>query len=156
MMRWGLNFFGRLACLTLFVSGHGLVASAADKMVVPAVTLYPGDKISSEQLLVKQKPAYLQPVQMLVQNVEQMVGKTPVRVLPAGKPVLTSFLAMPKLVKPGTTIRTYFQSGGITILGVAQSLQAGAYGELVQARNLSSGVVITGYVQHDGSLRIMP
>jgi flagella basal body P-ring formation protein FlgA len=156
MMRWGLYFFGRLACLTLFVSGHGLVASAADKMIVPAVTLYPGDKISSEQLLVKQKPAYLQPVQMLVQNVEQIVGKTPVRVLPAGKPVLTSFLAMPKLVKPGTTIRTYFQSGGITILGVAQSLQAGSYGELVQARNLSSGVVITGYVQHDGSLRVMP
>jgi flagella basal body P-ring formation protein FlgA len=156
MMRWRLNFFGRLACLAVLVSGHGPIASAADEMIVPAVTLYPGDKISSEQLLVKQKPAYLQPVQMLVQQVDQMVGKTPVRVLPAGKPVLTSFLALPKLVKPGTTIRTYFQSGGITILGVAQSLQAGSYGDLVQARNLSSGVVITGYVQHDGSLRIMP
>ncbi|MGI9514177.1 MAG: flagellar basal body P-ring formation chaperone FlgA [Anderseniella sp.] len=156
MMRRGLNFFGRLAFLSVLVSGHGLIARAADEMIVPAVTLYPGDKISSEQLLVKQKPAYLRPVQRLVQNVDQMVGKTPVRVLPAGKPVLTSFLALPKLVKPGTTIRTYFQSGGITILGVAQSLQAGSYGDLVQARNLGSGVVITGYVQHDGSLRIMP
>jgi len=156
MMRWGLDFFGRLACLTVLVSGHGSIANAADQMITPAVTLYPGDKISSEQLLVKRRPAYLQSVQRLVQRIDQMVGKTPVRVLPAGKPVLTSFLALPKLIKPGTTIRTYFQSGGITILGVAQSLQAGSYGDLVQARNLGSGVVITGYVQHDGSLRIMP
>ncbi len=156
MMRWGLHFIGRLACLTMFVSGHGLIASAADQMIVPAVTLYPGDKISAEQLLVKQKPARLRPVRMLVQRIDQMVGKTPVRVLPAGRPVLTSFLTLPKLVKPGKTVRTYFQSGGITILGIAQSLQAGAYGDLVQARNLGSGVVITGYVQHDGSLRIMP
>lgn len=156
MMRWGLHFFGRLACLTVLVSANGLAANAADQMIVPAVTLYPGDSISNEQLLVKRKPAYLRSVQRLVQSADQMVGKTPVRVLPAGKPVLTSFLTLPKLVKPGTTIRTYFQSGGITILGVAQSLQAGSYGDLVQARNLSSGVVITGYVQHDGSLRVMP
>ena len=156
MMRWGLNFFGRLACLSVLVSGYGPVARAADQMIVPAVTLYPGDKISNEQILVKRRPAYLHSVQRLVQRVDQIVGKTPVRVLPAGKPVLTSFLALPKLVKPGTTIRTYFQSGGITILGVAQSLQAGSYGDLVQARNLGSGVVISGYVQHDGSLRVMP
>jgi flagella basal body P-ring formation protein FlgA len=46
-----------------------------------------------------------------------------------------------------------FQSGNITITGVAQAAESGSAGEIVSARNPDSGALVRGVVQPDGSLR---
>ena len=51
-------------------------------------------------------------------------------------------------------IETAELEGGLTITTYAAALQAGGVGDLIKVRNPESGIVVTGTVQPDGSVRV--
>jgi flagella basal body P-ring formation protein FlgA len=54
----------------------------------------------------------------------------------------------------GALVSLVYQADGLDIVTTGQALQNGYAGQLVQARNLDSGIVVTGIVQPDGSIRL--
>jgi flagella basal body P-ring formation protein FlgA len=70
-----------------------------------------------------------------------------------GQPIPRVAIREAYVVIQGKTIPVVFQSGTVTITGVALALESGSAGEMISARNPDSGIVIRGIVQPDGSLR---
>jgi flagellar basal body P-ring formation protein FlgA len=154
--------FLRLANLVRLLPLAGLLVqplaalSAEDTILVPVVTIYPGHVINQQQFRPIPRPRHIPRDMALVRDVSQVQGMAAARLLPIGRPVLLVHLQQPILVRPGMAVTVFYDSNGIAITGVAQSLGEAAEGELVKARNLETGMVISGYVQHDGSLRVLP
>ena len=48
----------------------------------------------------------------------------------------------------------FFAGGGLTITAVGTPLQNGSIGDFIPVRNIESGVVISGTVMDDGSVRV--
>ena len=139
------------------MTGIPVTAFARDNVILlPATTVYPDQPLSPSQFRVVERPAHLPDSLPLLTSQDEIAGKVPTRVLPAGHPVLLAYLKRATVVRPGMTVNVFFQSGGITITLVAQALGEGGIGDMIMARNLESGRSIRGLVQHDGSLRVMP
>ncbi len=58
------------------------------------------------------------------------------------------------LVETGKPVQVRFVQGVLEISVAGVPLQAGAAGDLVKVRNIDSGVVFTGTVMGDGSIRV--
>jgi flagellar basal body P-ring formation protein FlgA len=127
-----------------------------DNILVPVTTIYPGQIIEEQQFRPVPRPRHIPRDMALVREGVQVHGMAAARLLPAGRPVLLVHVQRPKLVRPGMPVNVFYESAGIAITGVAQALEEAAEGELVRARNLETGGVVSGYVQHDGSLRVLP
>jgi flagella basal body P-ring formation protein FlgA len=130
--------------------------AAEDTILVPVVTIYPGQIIRQQQFRSIARPRHIPRDMALATQGSQVHGMAAGRLLPVGRPVLLVHIQRPKLVRPGMAVNVFYDNAGIAITGVAQALQEAAEGDLVKARNLETGAVITGYVQHDGSLRVLP
>ncbi len=89
----------------------------------------------------------------LVTDEESLIGKTARRTLLPGQPIPKVALRESYIVFQGKTVPIIFQSGTVTITGIALALESGSAGEMISARNPDSGVVIRAFVQPDGSLR---
>ena len=75
------------------------------------------------------------------------------RTLLAGQPIPQNALRDPFVIRQGKTVSLIFQSGNISITGIAVALESGSAGEIIGARNPDSGMTVHGVVQADGSLR---
>ncbi len=131
-----------------------LLTMPAALAVFPAlkVAAYTGDTITPEMVVLV--PAGHQSVLgSIVTDKESVIGKMARRTLLPGQPIPRNALREPYTVLQGKTVSLVFQSGSITITGVALALESGSAGEIVSARNPDSGIVVRGVVQADGSLR---
>ncbi len=134
------------------VAFPGVSPEAAPRTLpVPTVTIYPGDVISSAQL--SERRFALQGGSVFDTR-EAVVGKVARRTLLPGKPIALNAVREPHAVNLGGTAIAIFQAGGLTITSKVQPLKAGAVGEVIEARNIDSGKIITGTVQADGSIRV--
>ncbi len=129
-------------------------AFAADGEAVPVLrhTVYPGDIITADMIDLKQAGS-LQGLGAFVTDSQNLVGKTSRRTLLPGQPIPKTAIREPYAVFQGKNVPVVFQSGTITITGIAQALESGSAGDIVTARNPNSGVVIRGVIQSDGTLR---
>ncbi|MGO9485848.1 MAG: flagellar basal body P-ring formation chaperone FlgA [Rhodomicrobium sp.] len=151
-MRMKLRRLG-VAMALCFPAG-AFAYDAGGAAVFPAlkVTAYPGETITAEMVVLV--PAGHQTVLgNIVTEKESLIGKMARRTLMPGLPIPMNALREPYAVHQGKTVSLIFQSGTITITGVAVALESGSTGEIVNARNPDSGTVIRGVVQADGSLR---
>jgi flagella basal body P-ring formation protein FlgA len=126
----------------------------AERLPVPAVTIYPGDVISEDMLTERDYPEGTAARYPVVAFADAAVGLVARRTLPAGKAIPNNAVAEPDLVTRGSMIRAYYDVGMLTMEAMVLPLQNGALGDQVQARNPDSGKVIVGTVMADGSLRI--
>jgi flagella basal body P-ring formation protein FlgA len=58
------------------------------------------------------------------------------------------------LVKRGEPARLVFQEQGLVIVMQVEALQNGGAGSFVRVRNVDSGLVVSGRVQQDGTIRV--
>lgn len=121
---------------------------------VPAVTIYPGDRISEAMLKDRAFPEHYRFRTAVVESPRVLSGKTARRTLRPGEPIPLNAVDDPKLVTRGTQAAILFEEGGLSITGVGIPLQSGALGETIQVKNVDSGRIITGRVQADGRIRI--
>jgi flagellar basal body P-ring formation protein FlgA len=133
-----------LAAVPAAAEPHGLP--------VPAQVIYPGDKITAAMLVDAGDASQPQPNALL--DRADIIGKMARRTLLPGHGIPAIALEEPRAVTMGALAPLVYEQDGLSIVTTAQALQNGAIGQIVQARNLDSGVVVTGVVQPDGSIRV--
>ena len=145
-------WIGATVLLPVLLTGSLLADDAAAPLPVAKRTIYPGDTITEDMITLK-PAAELKGVGLLATDVESLIGKTARRTLLPGQPIPRVAIREAYVVFQGKTVPVVFQSGTVTITGVAFALESGSPGEMISARNPDSGVVIRGVVQPNGSLR---
>ncbi len=130
-------------------------ASAASRgLPVPAQVIYPGDRISDAMLVDSEDPAPGAPPPNVLWERADIVGKVARRTLLPGRPIPSIAVEEPRAVSTGTQVTLVYQQDGLSIATTAQALQNGYVGQVVQVRNLDSGLVVSGAVQPDGSISV--
>lgn len=140
-----LNFCFAAGALAYDAGGNAVFAALK-------VAAYPGEIITAD--MVDLMPAgHRTALGSVVTNTESVIGKMARRTLLPGQPIPKNALREPYAIHQGKTVTLVFQSGSITITGVALALESGSVGELINARNPDSGATVRGVILADGSLR---
>ena len=147
-----LRCIGAAVVLSLLLAGSALADGASAQLPVAKQTIYPGDTITEDMVTLK-PAAQIKGVGALVTDTESLVGKTARRTLLPGQFIPKVAIREAYVVFQGKTVPVIFHSGTVTITGIGLALESGSTGEIINARNPNSGVVIRGVVQPDGSLR---
>ncbi|WP_414650491.1 flagellar basal body P-ring formation chaperone FlgA [Ensifer sp.] len=122
--------------------------------VIPTQTIYPGEAIDASRVEVVDvtNPDL---ADGYVKSLGEIEGKVTKRTLLPGRVILASALREQYAVERGSTVRLVFSSGGLTISAVGSPLQDAAVGELIRARNVDSGVIVSGTVMADGTIHVV-
>ena len=147
---------GWVAAATIAIAGMVMPAAADAGMgyaVVPTTIIYPGDTISSAQLQEVEvtNPNLAGDYAKSISQVEGLVSK---RTLLPGRTISVSALREPYTVTRGANIRLVFQLGQMTISAAGTPLEDGATGQMIRARNMDSGVIVSGTVLADGTVHV--
>ena len=143
-----------LAVLIAWLVGSAPVAAAAEKMPVPAVTIYPGDTIAADMLSEGTFPAGTGANFPVIASRDELVGKVARRTLLPGRPIARNTVGEPDLVEKGRIVPILYEQGLLTITASVLALQSGALNDMIQVRNVDSGKVVVATVTADGSVRV--
>ncbi|MFS8180976.1 flagellar basal body P-ring formation chaperone FlgA [Pseudovibrio denitrificans] len=142
-----------LCCMPLVITA----ASAASrrevvKLPVPAMMIYPGDKI--EEGMLREHGFFKKSVAQLsiVSRMQDVVGLEARRTLFPGKPIPKNAVQDPVVVKRGSSVLLVFKEEGLEIRAIVEAQESGAIGANIRARNPDTGLSVLGKVQEDGSL----
>jgi len=144
-----LTVAGVLAAIVPAWADEGL-----GKAVVPTEVIYPGDVIGSRQLeeVDVTNPNLAGDYARSIREVSGLVSK---RTLLPGRTVPISALRQPFAVTRGSNARLVMTIGEMTITAAGTPLDDGAIGEVVRARNLDSGIIVSGTVLENGTIRVV-
>jgi len=141
--------------LALLVPGEAVPALAEGRAVpVPRVTLYPGDRIDESMLEDLTLPLDVGPEQHIVELRRDLVGKIARRTLLPGQPIAVFAIDNPRIVAAGAQVKLVFAEQGMYMSAVGLALQPGSIGEIIRVRNSDSGLMVSGRVQPDGSVKV--
>ena len=147
------NTVRRISCAALWAIVVALPATAEEKLLpVPAVTIYPGDLVSELSLQQKIFSVNANNLGSYVTDFSQIKNKYARRTLVAGKPIALTSIKDREAVQRGKPTHVIYQSDGLLISTMLMPLEAGAAGDIIQARNIESGAIVSVTVQPDGSL----
>lgn len=129
-------------------------AEVLGKAVVPTEVIYPGDVIGARQLeeVDVTNPNLAGDYAKSIAEVSGFVSK---RTLLPGRTVPLSALRQPFAVTRGSNARLVMSIGPMTITAAGTPLDDGAIGEVVRARNLDSGIIVSGTVLENGTIRVV-
>lgn len=146
-----------LTALAAIAYGGVLVTSSASAgmgyAVVPTATIYPGETISAGQLQEVEvtNPNLSGDYAKSIDEVRGMISK---RTLLPGRTINVSALREAYTVTRGSQIRLVFNLGPMTISAAGSPLEDGSTGQVIRARNMDSGVIISGTVLADGTIHV--
>jgi flagella basal body P-ring formation protein FlgA len=148
----------RLAVVCTFaaaaVAASAFAAFAQEMVVVPTRVIYPGETLSTadiQSVALRRSKAGLPPIAFDRDEVEGRVARS--TLLP-GRLIALSSLRDAYAVEPGKPVQVQFIQGTLTISVVGVPLQAGSAGDMIRVRNIDSGVVFSGTVMADGTVRV--
>ncbi|MEP2946350.1 MAG: flagellar basal body P-ring formation chaperone FlgA [Lentilitoribacter sp.] len=157
-MKFDLNKSFSAIALVIFgfavILISNLSAHAQPTAVVPQQIIYPGQEITFD--MVKEvdvlnpnlRPGYAK----IIEEVEGFITK---KTLLPGRTIPVSALREAYVIERGKNISMVFSNNSMVITAQGVALQNGGLGEVVRARNLDSGVIISGTVMQDGTLRVI-
>ncbi len=148
MKRWLPQF---ITLLVMALTGSQAAAEIRD-LPVPAVTIYPNDIISGTLLVERRFRVTSTSLVGFATSRAGIVGKQTRRRLSAGKPIPLSALGTPLAVRRGATVSASYFEQGFSISTLLVALQDGSVGDVIDARNTSSGTLVRALVQSDGSV----
>jgi flagella basal body P-ring formation protein FlgA len=145
-----------IAVVLAVMSDTGFAHAEGGIVPVPTLTIYPGDVIKDEWLEDRPFPADTMGMGTgaVIDSRRALVGKVARRTLLPGKPIPANAVGERKIVTNGAMVKVVFQEGGLTIVTYAAALQAGTVGDVIPVRNIDSGLIVSGVVQPDGSVRV--
>jgi flagellar basal body P-ring formation protein FlgA len=143
-----------LAAMLLAMAGGLLSAAAQPTVVVPNRMIYPGQTIPPEALEVVPLRRQLANPSAFVMKLEDAVGKVARSTLLPGRMMYVTSMREAYLVETGAPARVVFVNGPLSISMTGMPLQSGSAGDVVKVRNMESGVVFTGVVMADGTIRV--
>ena len=137
-----------------FMAASAVMAFAQETVVVPTRVVYPGELVTTadiQAVALRRSTAGLPPIAFDHTEVE---GKVARRTLLPGRLIALSSLRDAYAVEAGKPVQVQFVQGTLTISAVAVPLQPGSVGDLIRVRNIDSGVVFSGIVMADGTVRV--
>ena len=145
-----------LALLVVLAPSLGAAPSRAEERVVPVarVTIYPGDRIDESMLDEQSFSIGAVPEGVVIERKSALIGKVARRTLLPGRPIAPIAVDNPRVVAIGAQVRIVFVENGLVITAYGAAMQAGAIGDLIRVRNQDSGLMVTGRIQPDGSIRV--
>jgi len=139
------------ASIGAFLAVAGPASAGVRHFVVAAQVIYPGDRITDAMLADAQNA---QVDDGVLSEREQIVGKVAKRTLLPGQSIPAIAVEEPRAVSMGGLVRLVYQQEGLSIVTNAQALQNGFIGQVVQVRNIESGIIVSGAIQADGSVLV--
>ncbi|TFF22132.1 flagellar basal body P-ring formation protein FlgA [Jiella endophytica] len=128
---------------------------AADlQMPVPVAIVYPGQSIIDRGLSTGEFIVKDDKVGLFVLDEKMLQGMVAKRTLLPGNAIRLTDIAMPDLVKAGSQVTLVYREAGLVITSLGTALRSGAEGDLVKVRNIDSGIVVSGVIDSDGTIRI--
>jgi flagella basal body P-ring formation protein FlgA len=121
---------------------------------VPTATIYPGDTIGEGEIEDRAFSAAWLARQSVIDQRHDIVGKVARRTLLPGRPIPVNAVKEPPVVTRGAPVQLVVQQPGLTITAAAVPLQDGGIGDAIRVRNLDSGIILTGVVAADGTVRV--
>lgn len=142
----------RLVALSATLAAPSVAGAGSRDMAVPVQVIYPGDRITESML--SDAPAPNGDLTGILVERGQLVGKVARRTLLPGKAIPSVAVEEPRAVSMGGLVQLVYQADGLTIVTNAQALQNGYVGQVVQVRNIESGIVVSGAIQADGTVLV--
>jgi len=140
------------SALAAFLCGLSSLSAEERMLPVPVAVIYPGE-IIRESMLVERAFA-VGASGSVTETKSALVGKVARRTLLPDQPIPPIAVDAPKVVSVNAPVKIVFDEGGMVIIAYGAALQAGAIGDLIRVRNQDSGLVVSGRVQADGSIRV--
>lgn len=130
------------------------VAETLGTAVVPTAIIYPGETVEVGRIQV---------VDVTNPNLAGDYARTPNQVLGLvsrstllpGRTIPISALREPFAMTRGQTVRLTFNIGNLVISAAGSPLTDAVVGEVIKARNLDSGVIVSGTVMADGTIHVV-
>lgn len=121
---------------------------------VPSETIARGERITAGKLT--EKHFYYDPDRPLsvLTDPREAVGRAARRTLVAGRPIPQDAVRRIALVRRGRPTEARFLAGNLVITTTVLPQADGGPGELVRARNVDSGRIISGIVAEDGAIEV--
>lgn len=91
-----------------------------------------------------------------VLEVDQLVGKSPVRGLMAGRAIKADEVQSPPIVLRRTPVQMQYQSDFISISAIGTAMEDGAMGQKIKVRNDDSGIILDARVTARGRVEVAP
>jgi flagella basal body P-ring formation protein FlgA len=143
----------RLLAVLLAATGSPVLAGMGTA-VVPTQTIYPGEEITEGRV---------EEVQVTNPNLagdyarktKEVVGMVAKRTLLPGHIVPVAALREAFAVTRGKAVRLTIKIGSMTISAAGSPLENAAVGDVIRARNIDSGVTVSGTVMADGTIQVM-
>ncbi|ERP97910.1 flagellar basal body P-ring biosynthesis protein FlgA [Labrenzia sp. C1B10] len=142
-----------LVLVMIFSTGAAKAAGGID-LPVPRQTIPAGTEITHQDLIERLFPTRTAQQFAVSTNRGQLVGMVARRTLLPGQPVPINSVEKPVLVRRGEPARLVFREQGLVIIMQVEALQNGGAGNFVRVRNVDSGLVVSGRVQEDGTIRV--
>lgn len=134
------------------------VSGRYEEMIeVPVVKyrLSSGDIIREEDVEWQKLPS-VRVKRETVMEMAELVGKSVVRGLTPGRPVLGNEVQQPPVVLRRSPVRISYQSNNLSIQAVGTAMQDGALGDKIKVRNDDSGIEVDARVVSRGQVEVMP
>ena len=90
----------------------------------------------------------------VVLDADELIGKTPSKVLSANRAVRTGEIANPQLVSRGDDVTIIYMVAGMTLSAKGKSQQNGSNGDLIRVTNLSSAKSMSAEVTGDREVTV--
>lgn len=82
-----------------------------------------------------------------VLDVASLVGKSPERVISAGRPVRSMELEQPRVVKKNDLVKMVYNQGAMSISTSGQAMSDGIKGSMINVKNIASNKIVQAMVQ---------
>lgn len=86
---------------------------------------------------------------------ENIVGRLSKKMFKEGEPIDLFYLTKPPDVKLGQVLPATIQIGSVVVTTLVRVVQDGNFGEIIRARNLSTGFLIHGVLKEDYSINVI-
>ena len=148
------RFAGFVFLFFASMSTH-VVAEEALLLPVPMRTVFAGQSLDEAELTVKLFYVSESSRRNYVFENEQLDRMEAARTLPAGKPILLNAIKKFEDVKKGRPLKAVYQSGVIEIQGLLSPTSSGSIGQVIEARNTTSGGIVKVEISSNGTLMVI-
>lgn len=122
--------------------------------VVPTEVIYPGETVTGARV---EEVEVTNPnlAGDYAKSVDQVVGRVTKRTLLPGRTISVSALREAYTVTRGSKVRLVFNVGNMTISAAGTPLEDATTGQVIRARNMDSGIIVSGTVLADGTIHVV-
>ncbi|MEX3007025.1 flagellar basal body P-ring formation chaperone FlgA [Hoeflea sp. TYP-13] len=142
-----------LAVLAILLAGVWQAAAGEQVAVIPKQIIYPGETVQAHMLEIVQvtNPNIRRDYASSMDQVEGMIAR---RTLLPGRVVPVSSVREAYTIERGTVVTMIYSQDGLVITAPGSPMKNGSVGDFVRARNINTGVMVSGTVMADGTIRV--